>query len=351
MLTPTVIAVHTGAGTHSERYYSDYNKIAKKACLAGIRCLKKGETALEACTAAVEVLENDPITNAGYGSNLTLNGHVENDASIMDGKTLLYGGCGAVKKLKNPIKLAYHLCREQKKDMPLGLVPPSLLVDRGALLYAKSIGLEIVKNKFLRGVKATKQYKKYKKIYLDYSNNEKPTEDLSLDTVGAVCIDQNGDVASACSSGGLILKRSGRVGQAALYASGTWADSYDKSEPSIAICTSGCGEYLVQTQFAKTIGDQLKDCNCPKKLSNIMTDNFINSRYLSNVSCPKLCGALMLRLEKDELALMWGHSTETMSIGYMQLGKKPQAFISELQNHAELGKSVTVGGKFFYCEG
>lgn len=143
------------------------------------------------------VLENDPLTNAGFGSNLTLQGYVEGDASIMNGKTLIYGGCGAVRKVKNPIELAYDICIKQSDDLPLGLVPPSLLVGAGGMHHARQVGLRIVNNKALISPKAFRQYYKYKKLF---DLQEQLTFDI-LDTVGAVCVDDTGHVASACSSG------------------------------------------------------------------------------------------------------------------------------------------------------
>ncbi|KAL3278430.1 hypothetical protein HHI36_013752 [Cryptolaemus montrouzieri] len=125
--------------------------------------------------------------------------------------------------------------------------------------------------------------------------------------------------------GGILLKQSGRVGQSALYACGTWADSLNKEdEPSVAVCTSGCGEHLVQTQLAKEIANDLKKNECPTTgLHKSIMDNFINSRYLRNVE-QKLCGALALHRSGSEISLLWGHSTETMSVGYMKTDdKKP----------------------------
>lgn len=146
-------------------------------------------------------MENNAITNAGYGSNLTMQGIVETDASIMDGKTLLYGGCGAVQKVKNPIELAYDICIKQNSDLPLGLIPPSLLVGKGALDRAKSVGIRVVPHKDLTTPKTLRQYKKYKALVNKSISNR-------FDTVGAVCIDSSGCIASAASSGdNLVIKK------------------------------------------------------------------------------------------------------------------------------------------------
>jgi taspase (threonine aspartase 1) len=90
--------------------------------------LASGATALEVVTDVTAMLENSPLTNAGYGSNLTWDGHVECDASVMDGRTLHFGAVGAVPGVKNPVKLAQHICKKQSSNtLALGRVPPWLV--------------------------------------------------------------------------------------------------------------------------------------------------------------------------------------------------------------------------------
>ncbi|RZC27670.1 threonine aspartase 1 [Asbolus verrucosus] len=328
-----IVAVH--CGNHKSNYYSKYNRLSKKACRKGIEVLKNGGSALEAVKAVIT--KDDPLTNSGYGSNLTDEGQVEGDASVMDGKTLLYGGCGAVENVKNPIHLAYDLCIKQTESLPLGLIPPSLLVGKGGVQYAKSVGLKIVNRKSLISTKALLQYKKYKKL-LEHSNKGKEL----LDTVGAVCMDESGHVAAGCSSGGILLKRPGRVGQAAIYASGVWADSFNQErESSVAVCTSGCGEHLIRTQLAKEIAEDVKNSSCP---------TLGLSQYLSNVA-PRLCGALVLHVNNKtgDIAVLWGHTTESMSIGFMRcIDENPKAVISQLPKEISVGSSVNVSGVYTY---
>ncbi|XP_017785858.1 PREDICTED: threonine aspartase 1-like [Nicrophorus vespilloides] len=337
-----MIAVHCGAGSHSTKHHVKYNKLCSKACRAGMEVIKAGGSALEAVRAAVIILENDPLSNAGYGSNLTVEGRVECDASVMNGDNLLFGGCGSVPKVKNPVALAYEICQKQLVEQPSGLVAPSLLVGSGALKHARSKSLKIVKNKDLVSPKAERQMRKYLGIV-----------NVKLDTVGAVCVDSTGCVASACSSGGLLLKSPGRVGQAALYGCGVWADSWaKKSEDSVAVSTTGCGEHLVQTQLAKEISDDLKNCSCPvTALYSSMTNKFINSRYLHRIK-EKNAGALAVHVSKTgEGTVLWGHSTESMSVGYMRISDaKPKTLISTFSSdeRVKIGSTVTVGGNNFY---
>ncbi|CAG9863074.1 unnamed protein product [Phyllotreta striolata] len=343
---PGVVAVHCGAGSHNSSLFKDYKKLCNRACEKAAKVLEDGGSAVDAVKVAVVVLENDPLTNCGYGSNLTSDGTVENDASIMDGKTLNFGACGAVKKVKNPVELAYCLCVNQSNSMPLGLIPPSLLVGQGGLDYARNVGLKIVKHNDLISAKATKQFNQYSKLL------EAHQKDLLLDTVGAVCIDGSGHVAAACSSGGILLKKPGRVGQAAIFASGSWADSTDKEkESSIAVCTTGCGEHLIQTQLAKEISVDLKHTTCPTvDLHKSMNEKFLLSKFLRNVQ-NKMGGALVLHRDylTGDIGVMWGHSTETMVVGYMGAGdKKPKCQFSVLPKHVQAGTAVIVGGSKFY---
>eukprot|EP00252_Welwitschia_mirabilis_P001993 TRINITY_DN11947_c0_g2_i1.p1 TRINITY_DN11947_c0_g2~~TRINITY_DN11947_c0_g2_i1.p1 ORF type:complete len:154 (+),score=32.54 TRINITY_DN11947_c0_g2_i1:150-611(+) len=124
---PFFVAVHVGAGYHSPRNEVAYKKAMHRACLAAASVLsKKGcNQVLDAVTEAIKVLEDDEHTNAGRGSNLTEDGHVECDASIMDGITGAYGAVGGLKGVKNPITVATALAKESLSGTYLlGRLPP-----------------------------------------------------------------------------------------------------------------------------------------------------------------------------------------------------------------------------------
>jgi taspase, threonine aspartase, 1 len=215
-----------------------YEETCKEACLAATKVLKSGGTALDACEEAISVLENCCNTNAGFGSNLTWDKRIECEASIMDSRTLNFGACTNVTQLKNPIKLARILCERQSKLLSLGRIPPMILTGDGAEKYASNVGLTLVDTETMISKKALNFYDHYKKNIEDYEtvNNIKISP---LDTVGAVCVDAAGCVASGCSSGGLLLKLSGRIGQAASYGAGCWAQN--KENISCGTCTTGNG--------------------------------------------------------------------------------------------------------------
>uniref|UniRef100_A0A1B6CII8 Uncharacterized protein n=1 Tax=Clastoptera arizonana TaxID=38151 RepID=A0A1B6CII8_9HEMI len=118
------VGVHAGAGRHSERLRHKYEILCQKACKEGIKIIKTGGSHVDAAVIAAQILEDSALTNAGFGSNLTFNGDVECDASIMDGQNCTFGACGAVAGVKNPIALARSICDAQRMPLTLGRVPP-----------------------------------------------------------------------------------------------------------------------------------------------------------------------------------------------------------------------------------
>lgn len=101
-----------------------------------------------------------------------------------------------------------------------------------------------------------------------------------LDTVGVVCLDKAGRLAAGCSSGGIALKHSGRVGQAASYGSGVWAENNE--DVSTAVCSSGCGEHLVRTMLSKEISDDVRKTSCPTSaLYNSMNQKFLGMFFVT----------------------------------------------------------------------
>uniref|UniRef100_A0A7N9DF60 Taspase 1 n=1 Tax=Macaca fascicularis TaxID=9541 RepID=A0A7N9DF60_MACFA len=240
------VLVHAGAGYHSESKAKEYKHVCKRACQKAIEKLQAGALATDAVTAALVELEDSPFTNAGMGSNLNLLGEIECDASIMDGKSLNFGAVGALSGIKNPVSVANRLlCEGQKGKLSAGRIPPCFLVGEGAYRWAVDHGIpscppNIMTTRFsLAAFKRNKRKLELaERVETDFiqlkkrrQSSEKENDSGTLDTVGAVVVDHEGNVAAAVSSGGLALKHPGRVGQAALYGCGCWAENTGAHNP------------------------------------------------------------------------------------------------------------------------
>lgn len=233
------IAIHGGAGTLPRALMTSSQESAYRAGLAaaldaGYAVLDLGGTSLDAVTAAVRMLEDDPLFNAGRGAVLTHEGTVELDASIMDGRTLAAGAVAGVRHVRNPVDLARAVMEHS---------PHVMLIGAGAEEFALARGMALVPNDhFLTDTRKAQ-------LGRVLAGDARPANELSaLGTVGAVARDRAGNLAAATSTGGMTGKRHGRVGDTPIIGAGTYADN-----AVCAVSATGHGEYFIRAAVAHDI--------------------------------------------------------------------------------------------------
>ncbi len=245
-----VIVVHGGAGTVDPARSQKVFVGVKKAAEAGFRLLKKGSSAVDGVMQAVVMMENDGAFNAGYGSSLNIEKKVEMDASIMDGKTLQTGAVALVSDVKNPVLLARKVMEETDHVFIAGegaekLATMFKLERRNPVTKLRVKYYQQQKKALLEG---KWQLPKLAKLITDH-----PTF-FESDTVGAVALDNEGNVAAACSTGGFPLKLAGRIGDTPMIGCGNYADNQ-----AGACSATGVGEIAVRLVLAKTVCNLMED--------------------------------------------------------------------------------------------
>jgi L-asparaginase / beta-aspartyl-peptidase len=237
-MQPALI-VHGGAWDIPDEAVKACEDGCHRALVAGWSILSAGGFALDAIVAAIQVLEDDPVFDAGYGSHLNLDGRVECDAIIMEGGTLRAGAAAAVQRVKNPIRLARAILEK---------CPHMMLVAEGAERFATEQGLPLCGPEeliFPGEREAWLRCKEDKHAAAHHRGHDQGT-------VGAVALDQQGRLFSATSTGGVCCKLPGRVGDSPLIGCGCYADSRFGG-----VSCTGYGEAIMKIVMAKTAVDFL----------------------------------------------------------------------------------------------
>ncbi|MDP2875982.1 MAG: isoaspartyl peptidase/L-asparaginase [Holophaga sp.] len=250
---PFALVIHGGAGAITKENTAPEKERAaraglEKALQAGYAVLEKGGTSLDAVEASVRVLEDDPNFNAGVGAVLTAEGTAELDSAIMDGRTLGAGSVAGLRHIKNPVSLARHVMEKS---------PHVMLIGEGAEAFAKTQGLTFVDNATFITPARLEAWKRAKAKELP--GNPKGT-------VGAVALDQAGNLAAATSTGGMMMKKWGRVGDAPIIGIGTYADN-----ATCAVSCTGWGEFFIRTVVAHDIAAQMAYAGTPLTKAAIQT--------------------------------------------------------------------------------
>src|SRR5271165_3296108 len=221
----------------------------RNALAAGWRALERGDSALDAVEEAVVVMEDDDTFDAGRGSFLNHDGKVQLDAFIMDGATLRGGGVGCVERLRNPVRAARKILSDS---------PHVYFVAEGAERFAAEHGIALCRNEDLIVPREVERLREYQS-HLEEHRSDLFAPTISHDTVGAVALDREGNIAASTSTGGTLNKAPGRLGDSSLIGCGCYADNC-----SAAASTTGWGEPIMKLVLAKWAADRVEAGNLPE---------------------------------------------------------------------------------------
>ncbi|MFI5396298.1 MAG: isoaspartyl peptidase/L-asparaginase family protein [Candidatus Binatia bacterium] len=280
MFRPALI-IHGGAGADRPEMAAAQAPGCTAALRAGWQVLLAGGPALDAVCEAVAVLEDDPHFNAGLGSCLTSSGTVEMDATVMDGASLRAGAVAVVRTVYNPIRLARAILDDGRQVM---------LAGSEAEAFACQHGLKTCRPE---DIITSDQLQRWRQHH----------DDASTGTVGAAAVDRHGHVAAAASTGGILYKRPGRVGDSAIIGAGTYAD-----DALGAASATGHGEAIIRAALARSVVEALRGGSDPEGAARCGIRDL--GYRLSSVA-----GIIAV----DPLGrLGYAHNTERMAVGYMR---------------------------------
>ena len=236
------LMIHGGAGeldtVRNPQDAAPYLRSIRNILECGQVILKRGGRALDVVETCASLLEDDPLFNAGRGSILNEHGKVSMDAAIMDGRALDAGAIAGINRIAHPIKLARLVLDEGGQVM---------LIGDGALRFARKHGIRMVPESYHV---TTQRFEEYKKMQLQKRRKAAAGSEHGHGTIGAVAMDRKGNLAAAASTGGMLYKKEGRVGDTPIPGAGVYADNN-----SCAVSATGHGEMFLRTVLAKHIAD------------------------------------------------------------------------------------------------
>ncbi len=243
--------IHGGAGvikrgSLTPEREKEFREKLEEAVLAGYKILQAGGTGLDAIEAAIVIMEDSPLFNAGKGAVFTADGKNELDAAVMNGETLNAGAVAGLHRVKNPIKLARAVMEKSEHVMMIG---------EGAEKFATEMKLELVPEKYFWTEhrwnalqKIIEQEKAKEKEKAKRLSGLRMLPENKFGTVGAIALDKSGNLAAGTSTGGMTYKKYGRVGDVPVIGAGTYAKN-----ATCAVSGTGWGEYFIRLGVAKEI--------------------------------------------------------------------------------------------------
>ena len=253
-----VLAIHGGAGTISRSDLTPeleraYHEALRTALETGYKVLDEGGSSPDAVVATLRTMEESPLFNAGKGAVFTSEGTVELDASIMDGRTRNAGAVSGLKEIRSPITLARLVMEES---------PHVMLTGPGAEAFGRTHNVETVSNDFFYTDRRRRQLERAQQQERQVNpsgtgahllDEDREAEHHAYGTVGAVALDQAGNLAAGTSTGGMTNKRFGRVGDSPIIGAGTYADN-----ATCAISATGHGEYFIRGVVAYDVAAMMQ---------------------------------------------------------------------------------------------
>ncbi len=297
------LAVHGGAGTISKSFMNDALELRYKiglsdAVTAGKIILERGGSALDAVEAAVISLENFELFNAGRGAVFTNTGEHELDASIMNGLDRSTGAVAGIKHIANPISLARAVMEKTEHV---------LLSAEGASAFAKSLGIPEMDESYFYTEQRYQQWQnamKEDKIVLDHSGNSN-----KKGTVGAVALDQYGNIAAATSTGGMTNKKFGRVGDTPIPGAGVWADN-----KTCAVSCTGHGEFFIRWVVAYDVAClmEYKGLSLKDAVNTVVKDKLVKAGGEGGLIALDVYGNLELSFNSEGMYRAWMREGEEL---------------------------------------
>ena len=286
-----VLVIHGGGWAIPDDMVDAHLNGIRAALAAGWRELEHGGSSLDSVEAAVMVMEDDEAFDAGRGSFLNRDGRVQLDALMMDGATLRAGGVGCVERLRNPI----HVARIVLEDSP-----HVYFVGPGAERFAAEHGIPLNDNEELvieREVQRLRRLQAEGESKLDVFS-------ASHDTVGAIALDADGNLAAATSTGGTLNKTPGRVGDSSLVGCGCYADN-----ESAGVSTTGWGEPIMKLVLAKWTADRVAAGSPPQQAASEAI-TYLQRRLSGHGGIIVLDGQGRLGIAHNTPRMAWGFATQ-----------------------------------------
>jgi L-asparaginase / beta-aspartyl-peptidase len=292
VVMPIALIVHGGAWAIPDEYVEPHIAGCRAALSKGWAILSAGGSALDAVEAAVCLLEDDPTFDAGTGSVLTSAGTVELDAAVMDGRTMRYGAVANLRHIRNPISLARHVLAG----------PATMLAAEGAEQFAAQQGIALIDNRELVVEREQLLYEEW------LAQGQQSQQVVGHDTVGAIALDEAGNIVAANSTGGTPFKLPGRIGDTPLVGCGLYADA------SVGgCCATGWGESITRVAMARRAIELLERGASPQVAAEYAV------RTLSRKVAGGSGGCIILNMH-GQIGLSW--NTRRMAYAY-QVGDDP----------------------------